>query len=189
MTRDIDDSAAGEQHLRTLVLVVLGMVVLGGALDVYLDGPEKWASLHVVVELVLMAFSATIGVVLWRGWRRTAHALAASERSRAAIEVERSAWEVRAQQALQSMAAAIDLQFDAWRLTPAEREVALALLQGHGHKQIAHRTGRSESTVRQHAVEVYAKSGQGGRAELAAFFLSGLMLPADAQAGSVAPRS
>jgi DNA-binding NarL/FixJ family response regulator len=76
------------------------------------------------------------------------------------------------------MAKAIDGQFDAWQLTPAEREVALALLQGLGHKQIAYRTNRSESTVRQHAVSVYGKSGQAGRAELAAFFLGGLMLPA-----------
>ena len=60
-------------------------------------------------------------------------------------------------------------------MTPTEREVAFLLLQGHGHKQIAARTGRSERTVRQHAVAVYQKSGLGGRAELAAFFLQDLM--------------
>ena len=72
---------------------------------------------------------------------------------------------------------AIDRQFDAWGLTPAEREVALLVLKGHGHKQIAGLTGRSERTVRQHAVTVYGKAGLGGRAELAAFFLQDLMLP------------
>jgi hypothetical protein len=35
--------------------------------------------------------------------------------------------------------------------------------------------GRSERTVRQHAVSVYEQSGIGGRAELAAFFLQGLL--------------
>jgi len=48
------------------------------------------------------------------------------------------------------------------------------LLKGQGHKQIAAATGRSERTVRQHAVAVYQKSGLGGRAELAAFFLDSL---------------
>ena len=68
----------------------------------------------------------------------------------------------------------MDAQFTAWQLTPTEREIAFLLLQGHGHKQIAARTGRSERTVRQHAVAVYEKAGLGGRAELAAFFLQDL---------------
>jgi len=63
--------------------------------------------------------------------------------------------------------------------TPAERDVALALLKGRSHKAIAHESGRSERTVRQHAVAVYQKSGLGGRTELSAFFLEGLMLPAE----------
>jgi DNA-binding NarL/FixJ family response regulator len=71
----------------------------------------------------------------------------------------------------------MDAQFTAWGLTAAEREVAVLLLKGLGHKQIAGRTGRSERTVRQHAVAVYRKSGLGGRAELAAFFLDDLILP------------
>ena len=69
---------------------------------------------------------------------------------------------------------ALDDQFEAWSLTPAERETALLLLQGQSHKSIASTTGRSDKTVRQHATAVYRKSGLGGRAELAGFFLSGL---------------
>lgn len=177
MERPTDDSNLVERHLRPLVLAVLALVVVGGAFDIYLDGPTEWTSLHVVMELILMTISAAAGLILWRAWRRTAEALAVSERSRTVIEADRRAWQARAEHALRGMAQAIDGQFDAWQLTPAEREVALSLLQGLGHKQIAHRTGRSESTVRQHAVAVYGKSGQAGRAELAAFFLGGLLLP------------
>jgi DNA-binding NarL/FixJ family response regulator len=54
-------------------------------------------------------------------------------------------------------------------------------LKGHGHKQIAALTGRGERTVRQHAVTVYQKSGLRGRAELAAFFLEGVLIPARQQ--------
>jgi DNA-binding NarL/FixJ family response regulator len=53
-------------------------------------------------------------------------------------------------------------------------------MKGHGHKQIAAASGRSERTVRQHAVAVYQKSGLQGRAELAAFFLEDLMVPGTA---------
>jgi DNA-binding NarL/FixJ family response regulator len=66
-----------------------------------------------------------------------------------------------AEKALEGLGRAIDRQFDAWGLTPAEREVALLILKGHGHKQIAGLTGRSERTVRQRAVAVYDKAGLG----------------------------
>jgi DNA-binding NarL/FixJ family response regulator len=71
----------------------------------------------------------------------------------------------------------VDEQFRDWQLTPAERDVALMLLKGYGHKEVAALTGRSERTVRQHAVAVYQKSGLQGRAELAGFFLEDLVLP------------
>ena len=92
---------------------------------------------------------------------------------------ERERWRASAQHALEGLGRAIDAQFAEWRLTPTEREVALLLLKGYGHKQIAVLTGRSERTVRQHAGVVYQKSGLGGRAELSAFFLRDLMLPED----------
>ncbi|MBK8057467.1 MAG: helix-turn-helix transcriptional regulator [Gemmatimonadetes bacterium] len=110
------------------------------------------------------------------GARRT---LEATQRSLEARQVERDAWRRSAEDALAGLGVAIDRQFAAWGLTPTEGEVALLLLKGYGHKQIAGDTGRSERTVRQHAVAVYQKAGLGGRAELAAFFLQDLMLPGE----------
>ena len=85
---------------------------------------------------------------------------------------------------LAGLGAAIELQFERWGLTPAEKDVALLLLKGLGHKEAAGVLERSERTVRQHAIAVYRKSGLAGRAELAAFFLEDLLLPQQAgQAG------
>jgi DNA-binding NarL/FixJ family response regulator len=84
-----------------------------------------------------------------------------------------------AEHALRGLGRAIHDQFDRWALTAAEREVALLLLKGYSHKAIARRTDRGDQTVRQHAAVVYRKAGFSGRAELAAFFLEDLMLPAD----------
>jgi len=74
------------------------------------------------------------------------------------------------------------LDRDFGRLSPVERETALLLLKGYGHKEIAGLQEKSERTVRQHAVAVYRKSGLSGRAELSAFFLEDLLLPADERA-------
>ena len=62
-------------------------------------------------------------------------------------------------------------------LARSQKEVALLLLKGLGHRQAAALMHRSERTVRQHAVAVYKKSGLSGRAELSAFFLEDLLLP------------
>lgn len=96
----------------------------------------------------------------------------------AARAAERDAWRVRAEKLLRGLGEEIDRQLRAWGLTPAERETALLLLKGCGHKEIAQIQQKSERTVRQHAVAVYRKSGLSGRAELAAFFLEDLLLPA-----------
>ena len=71
----------------------------------------------------------------------------------------------------------MDRQFGEWGLTPAEKETAMFLLKGYSHKEVAGLTGRSERTVRQHAVNVYRKSSVSGRAELSAFFFEDMMLP------------
>jgi DNA-binding NarL/FixJ family response regulator len=116
-------------------------------------------------------------VWLSRGWRRAAESAATLRHSLAERQSERDAWRARAHQALDGLGHAVEDQFVAWGLTPTERQVALLLLQGHGHKRIAASTGRSERTVRQHAVSIYRKAGLGGGAEFAAFFLADLRLP------------
>jgi DNA-binding CsgD family transcriptional regulator len=174
------------------VIVILALVALGGMVDLALDRPQRWLSAHVLFELSLVTLSLASIAVLTVRWRRTTTelagarlALATTRRSLAERQAERDAWRASAQSALAGLGVAIDRQFAAWGLTPTEREVALLLLKGVGHKQIAAHTGRSERTVRQHAVSVYQKAGLGGRAELAAFFLHDLMLPTPA--GGAAP--
>ena len=130
-----------------------------------------------IFETLMIAGAMVMATTLWLGWWRSAHSAVALRASLETQRAERDAWRASAQAALDGLARAIDLQFAAWRLTPTEREVALMLLKGYGHKEIAALTGRSERTVRQHAGVVYEKAGIAGRAELAAYFLHDLMLP------------
>ena len=83
-----------------------------------------------------------------------------------------------AQEALRGLGEAIDRQFTRWTLTPAEREPAPLLLKGLSHKEIAEARSTHETTIRQQALAVYRKSGLRSRAELSAFFLEDLLLPA-----------
>jgi DNA-binding CsgD family transcriptional regulator len=159
------------------VAILLAVIGLGGIIDLAMDRPGQWLSFHVVYEVALVFGSLATARWLARGWGSAAATNRELRQRLTERQAERDAWRASAEQALAGLGAAIDAQFTAWGLTPSEREVALLVLKGHGHKEIAVRTGRSERTVRQHAASAYGKAGLGGRAELAAFFLEGVALP------------
>ena len=78
---------------------------------------------------------------------------------------------------LRELGAAIQAQFQAWGLTPAEQDVGLLMLKGFSHKEIARLRATSEATIRQQAASIYDKANLSGRAALSAFFLEDLLLP------------
>ena len=163
-----------------ILIGALILIIVGGTVDIILDQPDSWLSFHVLFELLLITGGLVMTTALWLGWWR---ARGEAQRLRASLaerKAERDAWMSAAHKSLEGLGAAIDAQFNEWHLTPAEREVALLLLKGYSHKHAAAETGRSERTVRQHATVIYQKAGLGSRAELAAFFLDALRLPANA---------
>lgn len=93
------------------------------------------------------------------------------------IRVRSEPWRREMGGRLRELGAAIQAQFDAWRLTPAEQAVGILLLKGFSHKEIARLRRTSEATIRQQAASVYQKANLGGRAALSAFFLEELLLP------------
>ncbi|HRE91789.1 MAG TPA: helix-turn-helix transcriptional regulator [Myxococcota bacterium] len=104
--------------------------------------------------------------------------LSSAQDERERLRAEALAWRKEATDAVNGLAHAIDRQFERWSLTGAEREVALLLLKGLSHKEVATARGTSERTVRQQSLMVYKKAGVTGRAELSAFFLEDLLDPA-----------
>jgi len=166
-----------ERRRRFALTALLVAIALGGATDLVLDWPERPSAFHVAFELSLMSVSLGAVAALWIGWSRAQRSLARTREASAAHQAERDAWRGRAEKVLRGLGEEIDAQLRRWDLTPAERETALLLLKGYGHKEIAALLGKSERTVRQQAVAVYRKSDLAGRAELAAFFLEDLLLP------------
>lgn len=167
----------GNRGFRLMLAGALLMIVVGGIADIILDQPARWLTFHVIFELMMIAGALFVTTALWLGWWHARSEASRLRKSLAERRAERDVWKASAQKVLEGLGAAVDRQFDEWQLTPAEREVALLLLKGYSHKHVAKVTARSERTARQHAAAVYEKAGLGSRAELAAFFLEGLMLP------------
>ena len=170
---------AGDFQLRAILTLLLGGIAVGGAIDLWMDWPSSPGAVHVGFEVAVLLLSLGGVAYLWGGWMRTRGSLERSREASSRLTQERDAWRQRAEKLLRGLGEEIDAQLRRWNLTAAEREIALFLLKGYGHKEIAALLDRSDRTIRQHAVSVYRKSNLSGRAELAAFFLEDLLLPAE----------
>lgn len=168
---------------RTLVMLFALMTVLVG-IDLITDLGDGTTLPHVVLELLVVAIgfvaAAAIALRLRRSARDAqelrAHAAQLTEDLRM-MQEEAARWRRDAADLIAGLSAAIDDQFARWLLSPAEREIALLLLKGLSHKEIAQVRSVSETTVRQQARSLYRKAGLGGRNDLAAFFLEDLLGP------------
>jgi DNA-binding NarL/FixJ family response regulator len=162
--------------------VLIGAFVLIGllaAIDVVTDLDEGVSIPHVLAEgaVIAIAFAAIVWLV-----RALLQRNRELDRRLARSDAAAQQWRDEAQSLLRGLGASIDRQFGRWHLSAAEKEVALLLLKGLAHKDIARLRGISEATARQQAIAVYRKAGVAGRNDLAAFFLEDLALPAHASA-------
>ena len=173
-----------EGRLLAAVLVAFVAVALLAALDVASDLRDGTTSGPVIAEgsiflvgLIGAVFMADRLMQIVRSERSVReHALALAEQLRVS-EAEAARWRDESRDLLQGLGAAIDRQFERWALSPAEKEVALLLLKGLSHKELADVRSITEATARQQARAVYKKAGLTGRHDLAAFFLEDLLLP------------
>lgn len=179
------DGDAPRPALLTALALLLGAVTALVGVDVADDARSGGSRGHIALELLIMAaaLAGAITLVTFLLQTRRRARLLQGRLRQAEQEVERFRDESRAH--LQGLAVAIDRQLARWSASPAEREVALLLLKGLSHKEIATVRDTSERTVRQQALALYRKAGLSGRAELAAFFLEDLLVPPPPGSGGV----
>ena len=66
-------------------------------------------------------------------------------------------------------------QFESWKLTPSERDVALLLIKGLSAQEISGLRDTRPGTVKSQSSAIYQKAGVTGRNELAAYFVEDLL--------------
>ena len=177
---------AGAGIEKTTITALLFAVMGLTAADLYSDRASGISLRHVITELIVIA-AAAVGIVSlwWRAVLEFQTRMRGSEADLAKVREEAAHWEREAGHWLQGLSTAIDEQFARWQLTESERDVARLLLKGLSLKEVADVRGVSERTVRHQSLSIYRKSGLGGRADLAAFFLEDLLLPSRSRSGAV----
>ena len=142
-----------------LLVQTLGTVFFVG--DVIGDLREDPTSIHFLFEATVTA-ALVLGIVFGAyTLRRTIELLRSQE---AALSVARGA-----------LSDVIAQQFQAWSLTPAERDVGFLALKGLDVAEIAELRGAAQGTVRAQLTRIYAKADVSGRAQFAAFFVEDLL--------------
>jgi DNA-binding CsgD family transcriptional regulator len=165
-------------HERSIVVAAIGALLIVAGFDVWDDAQHGEGVSMLLWDVVTIMLAAAVLLYIFilqpysarirnRGLERQA--------VRQAADLARLSELARKQ--LEGLGAYISAQFDDWRLTPAEKDVALMLLKGFSMKEIANLRGISERTARQQATTVYGKAGLTGRAALSAYFLEDLLLP------------
>ena len=179
-----DNDFTSERPLLGTTLAAFVLMTGLAAADLIADVGEGTTIGHVMAEggilllglvgAALVAHKLIVTTRLGRVAAAEAKALAGQLETSTA---EAARWRSEARELMRGLGQAIDEQFVRWELTPAEKEVALLLLKGLSHKEVAAARTVTEATTRQQARAVYKKAGLSGRHDLAAFFLEDLMLP------------
>ena len=69
----------------------------------------------------------------------------------------------------------IEAEFEAWKLSPAEADVASFLVKGFGIAEIATLRGSAEGTLKAHLNAIYRKSGAHSRGDVLSLLIDRLL--------------
>ncbi len=149
-----------------VLVVVQGLCALFFVSDIAMtvlglrSRPISW-HLRELIEIGA-AVGLVLGVVLgWIAYRRSQQRVRLAEQSLRLLQA--------------SFKDHLDERFAAWKLTPAERDVALFSLKGLSLSEIAALRQTSEGTVKAQSNAIYRKAGVSGRTQLLSLFIEELM--------------
>lgn len=159
------------------IAVLLAIIMVLNFFDVITDISLGVPSWHIVEESMIVLASA-IGFVFLviEISRRTKHINHLKE------ELEKSDSQLKnisaeMKSARTQYSELIYQQFNDWKLTKSEQEVAMLLLKGLSFREISAVRDTKEKTVRQQASSIYEKANIEGRHEFAAWFLEDFIKP------------
>jgi len=159
-----------------IFIIMLVVIIIINGVDFIKDMNQGDELLHISLEILTVALSIWgIAILVSMACKRTDEIDALNQKvEKAEINLELSRSKLKEIGHVYSKY--IHKQFEAWKLTPSEKEVALILLKGLSFKEIAEVRSTKEKTVRQQASTIYSKSNVAGRNEFSAWFFEDMLI-------------
>lgn len=170
MTDDLSDS--GVTRTTLVLFSLIGCLMLG---DLVVDYREGVGAAHVMVESAALLLAGVGCVVVIVRLQQTRRSLSRLGKGLTQAQAQGVHWQRQNERYLRGIGEAIRSQFSEWMFTDAEADVALLLIKGLSHREIASLRETSERTVRHQAQSAYRKAGLPGRTALSAFFLEDML--------------
>ena len=159
-----------------IAMFVLAIVVAGNLGDVIYDYREGASVAHILMELTIAIISSVLIAGLTFGvWRQNQSNNRLKAELASLSDLNEQALPPALASARHELALVLKEQFQIWKLTQTEREVAMLLLKGLSFKEIASVRNTLEKTVRQQASSIYKKANVTGRHAFSAWFIEDLL--------------
>ena len=162
-------------HKDKLISFTLILIVIFKLIDLSIDISSNVEPKHIFQEIMLIVVSLALFVYLMIDiHKRTTN----EKLNLAQLKALKENIRLLNQQLEDSKVAffsEIEVQFQKWVLTAAEKEVALFLVKGLSTSEIANIRDKSEKTISNQSSAIYKKADVTGRHELAALFFEMLL--------------
>lgn len=159
-----------------LFVVILLIQIIASLFDVLDDLHNNETLLHLGMNVMFGLVSFFGMVVLFVGIVKNERQITALANEVTSVKTTLAQQQEKASVLMGELAQIIHQQFDAWKLSDAEKEIALLLLKGLSLEEIARLRQRAQATIRQQASQVYTKAALSGRHELSAYFFEDLLI-------------
>jgi|SaaInlStandDraft_2_1057019.scaffolds.fasta_scaffold214639_1 DNA-binding NarL/FixJ family response regulator len=164
---------------RIIVGFLLGLVGTLTLVDIIEDSSEGASFGHLSIEVAIATASIVALVYLVFQIRNEKIHSRKLEQEKHILREIASKYRQKSEVFVEGLSGQIDQTFNTWKLSHAERDIALFLLKGLSPKNIAEIRNSSEKTVRHQISSTYKKAGLSSREELTAYFLEDLLSPVE----------
>ncbi|MCF8060763.1 MAG: helix-turn-helix transcriptional regulator [Bacteriovoracaceae bacterium] len=162
---------------RFFIGILLGVVGILTVIDVYEDFVDGTELRHLGLDLTigLCAISAVVYLIYKMTMDQKKINFLIKQKD-ILSEIVKS-HENKSRIFVEGLSKQIDEEFENWKLSQAEQEVALLLLKGITNNEIAQIRSSADKTIRHQSASIYKKANLKGRQELQAYFLEDLLAP------------
>jgi len=169
-----------ERPLIGLFLLSIGILTTIDILEDFFDGTSL-RHLGLDIGIATISFLA-VSFLLYK-FVKSRQKIKALELEKNMLKEIAEKYKLKSKMFIEGLSIHIDREFEQWKLSISEREIALFLLKGLGPSEIADIRSTSEKTVRHQMASVYRKANLKGRQELLTYFLEDLLAPPQQQGG------